>query len=153
MEACIWTWRILSLYVVNRTVLVVNNGTELSYDFYVLAVPYTPTYFYVKRETITDTSAMLTWLPADNEGLPQSFQLRYRPCFGKSWGIRTLNETGKDHKERDVTLTGLQSGTKYGVELIAFNENGHSKSLNDTFRTLAAMSNGMSCVFFNANQF
>ncbi|KAH3693791.1 hypothetical protein DPMN_081230 [Dreissena polymorpha] len=97
-----------------------------------------PLYFYIIEETVTETFAVVTWLPSSNHRLPQTFQLQYRSSGSAAWRNTTIDErVSNNRREMFVVLDDLQSDTEYQAELFSFDIHARSKSLHYTFFTKA----------------
>ncbi|XP_052218337.1 carcinoembryonic antigen-related cell adhesion molecule 5-like [Dreissena polymorpha] len=98
----------------------VSGNIVATITLYVIYEPEQPTLFYVINETISETSATVTWLPQFNGGIRQLFQLQYRASSIDSWTIHFFNDTSSNIlKPMYAAINNLQSAMEYHVELFA----------------------------------
>mgnify|MGYP000113759434 CR=1 FL=1 len=93
--------------------------------FIPIDVPRQPTEFQEITESITETTARLSWKPGFNGGLPQTFIIQYR-TDGDVWTNITAIPDNQAAMEMDYTLTQLSPGTMYTAQIIAYNDIGES---------------------------
>ncbi|WAR06281.1 NPHN-like protein [Mya arenaria] len=97
--------------------------------------PDSPSDFHIIQEEISETSAVLTWVPGFDNGLPQRFYITYTKKGDSSGKI--TNSIKHTHEAKvNYTLICLESETQYIVSIYASNEKGLSPTINDTFITL-----------------
>ena len=76
-----------------------------------------------EQTAITDTTITVFWEHGENPGPPlSSYEIRYETDNVMNWIIGP-DLAGSD---TEATLEGLKPGTEYGIEVIAFNEEGNS---------------------------
>ena len=100
-----------------------------------LDVPRQATEFQEITESITETSARLSWKPGFNGGLPQTFIIQYR-TDSNVW-TNTTAIPDNQAMEMNYTLTQLSPGTMYTAQIFAYNAKGESGTTSlITFSTL-----------------
>ncbi|WAR06396.1 NPHN-like protein [Mya arenaria] len=103
--------------------------------------PDLPTDFHVIKDTIRQTSVVLTWIPGFDNGSPQEFHISYGKRVDDTGFIsQTLSQ--EDREVMKYTVENLDSGTEYLVSLFAANEEGSTASVNVTFQTLKRVISG-----------
>ncbi|WAR07656.1 hypothetical protein MAR_017614 [Mya arenaria] len=110
--------------------LSVSNGVEK---------PDLPTDVHIIQDTITDRTAVLTWIPGIDNGSPQDFHVSYRKLVDETSLLRLIVKHDYT-KEMYYKIVNLEPGTKYLVSLFAANEEGSTAWVNDTFQTLERIS-------------
>ncbi|WAR04165.1 TITIN-like protein [Mya arenaria] len=97
--------------------------------------PDSPSDFHVIQEEISETSAVLAWVPGFDNGSPQTFYITYGKKGGSSGRI-TKSVEHKYEGKINYTLRNLETGTEYIASLNASNVEGSSPTIHDTFITL-----------------
>ncbi|WAR06632.1 TUTL-like protein [Mya arenaria] len=97
--------------------------------------PDLPSDFHVIQEEISETSAVLTWVPGFDNGSPQTFYITYWKK-GDSSGRITKSVEHKYEGKINYTLRNLETETEYIASINASNVEGSSPTMNDTFKTL-----------------
>ncbi|WAR06452.1 SYG2-like protein [Mya arenaria] len=111
-------------------------GDELVEDFLLQSIgpPDTPTGFNAISNTVTSSSAVLSWIPGSNNGSPQTFRISYRVLDTLAdWHNVTIQHNGET--EMNVTLDDLEPGRSYFVECNALNIAGESAKKYIIFST------------------
>ncbi|WAR07621.1 LOW QUALITY PROTEIN: CEAM5-like protein [Mya arenaria] len=123
--------------------LSVSNGVgdELVERFHLRPTekPDLPTNVHIIQDTITDRTAVLTWIPGIDNGSPQEFHVSYRKLVDETSLLR-LTVKHDFTKEMYYKIENLEPGTEYLVSLFAANEEGSTAWVNDTFQTLERIS-------------
>ncbi|WAR09040.1 hypothetical protein MAR_018998, partial [Mya arenaria] len=101
--------------------------------------PDLPTDVHIIQDTITDRTAVLTWIPGIDNGSPQEFHVSYRKLVDETSLVRLIIKHDYT-KEMYYKIENLEPGTKYLVSLFAANEEGSTALVNDTFETLERIS-------------
>ncbi|XP_052810172.1 nephrin-like isoform X2 [Mya arenaria] len=101
--------------------------------------PDLPTDVHIIQDTITDRTAVLTWIPGIDNGSPQDFHVSYRKLVDETSLLRLIVKHDYT-KEMYYKIVNLEPGTKYLVSLFAANEEGSTAWVNDTFQTLERIS-------------
>ncbi|WAR05145.1 CNTN5-like protein [Mya arenaria] len=112
-------------------------GEELVEDLFLQSVgpPDTATCFMVISNTVTSSSAVLSWIPGPHNGYPQTFHISYRVLDNLGdWLDVSVQHNGKT--EMNVTLHSLEPGRSYFVKFYALNIAGESAKKTLTFSTL-----------------
>ncbi|WAR05143.1 hypothetical protein MAR_020512, partial [Mya arenaria] len=112
-------------------------GEELVEDMFLQSVvpPDTPSWFMVISNTVTSSSAVLSWIPGPNNGSPQTFHISYRVLDNLAdWLDVSVQHNGET--EMNVTLISLETGRSYFVKCYALNLAGESAKETLTFSTL-----------------
>ncbi|WAR05109.1 CONT-like protein, partial [Mya arenaria] len=112
-------------------------GEEIVEDMFLQSVgpPDTPTCFMVISNTVTSSSAVLSWIPGPNNGSPQTFHISYRVLDALGdWPNFSFQDNGET--EMNVTLHSLAPGRSYFVKCYALNTAGDSGKQILRFSTL-----------------
>ncbi|WAR06219.1 NPHN-like protein [Mya arenaria] len=101
-----------------------------------IAKPDPPSDFHVIQEEISETSAVLAWVPGFDNGSPQTFYITYGKKGGSSgWITKSVEHTYE--AKINYTLRNLETETEYIASINASNEKGSTTTINDiTFITL-----------------
>ncbi|WAR05146.1 CONT-like protein [Mya arenaria] len=129
--------------------LSVSNGIgeEIVEDIFLQSVdpPDTPSWFMVISNTVTSSSAVLSWIPGPNNGSPQTFQISYRVLNTLAdWLDVSVQHNGET--EMNVTLISLDPGRSYFAKCYAMNIAGDSGKQILTFSTLKEVAHAESHV-------
>ncbi|WAR05046.1 CONT-like protein, partial [Mya arenaria] len=117
-------------------------GEELVEDMFLQSVgpPDTPSWFMVIPDTVTSSSAVLSWIPGPNNGSPQTFHISYRVLNTLAdWLDVSVQHNGET--EMNDTLISLEPGRSYFVKCYALNIAGESAKQILTFSTLKEVAN------------
>ncbi|WAR05075.1 NCAM1-like protein [Mya arenaria] len=112
-------------------------GEEIVEDMFLQSVgpPDTPACFMVISNTVTSSSAVLSWIPGPNNGSPQTFHISYRVLDALGdWLNFSFQDNGET--EMNVTLHSLAPGRSYFVKCYALNTAGDSGKQILRFSTL-----------------
>ncbi|XP_021367683.1 uncharacterized protein LOC110459568 isoform X2 [Mizuhopecten yessoensis] len=107
---------------------VLNTYTyHYNFDIAISDKPDSPTYLIIAQ--ITDSSAIISWTPMDDNGNSQTFTVICRNSGGIQTNV-TLN-----HSVSSYTIRNLDISTKYHVTLYASNVKGTSVHVTSSFKT------------------
>ncbi|WAR06173.1 hypothetical protein MAR_021542, partial [Mya arenaria] len=101
-----------------------------------IAKPDPPSDFHVIQEEISETSAVLAWVPGFDNGSPQTFYITYgKKGDSSGWITKSVEHTYE--AKINYTLRNLETETEYIASINASNEKGSTTTINDiTFITL-----------------
>ncbi|XP_052804448.1 hemicentin-1-like isoform X3 [Mya arenaria] len=131
---CIQLSNIAAKYEIT-TLYLSSKLTVFDADIDDFGPPDTPACFMVISNTVTSSSAVLSWIPGPNNGSPQTFHISYRVLDALGdWLNFSFQDNGET--EMNVTLHSLAPGRSYFVKCYALNTAGDSGKQILRFSTL-----------------
>ncbi|XP_033730493.1 contactin-4-like, partial [Pecten maximus] len=112
--------------------LYIKNAFDYFYTFRVVIIgkPDPPSNLVISQ--ITENSAVISWIPGEDNGHIQTFTLTYRKSSGE---LQTNFTTSKS----SLNVRNLTMSTRYDVSVYASNLEGTSEIITGNFRTTAAL--------------